>query len=435
MARPSIPPGERGAIRAVGSGKKKDRAPYRVTIRYREPLDLDPRAGEKEPRRFRTESRSARDAEVEAHERWEALQKEWTGRRRGLAHRTTLDGIAARWLASLTDRRAPGTIRTYTRTWRTVLSPVLGDRDVNDVTRAELLEALDDLYRRAPGHPGPEGGWVPGGYLRDADGNRIPVTGPQPRQVLHLVLKYAADRGHRRDERNPLDGAHSPERETPEPRAMTEEEWQRLRSLAHAKGTSRGTRSNLDLHDLLTLLRYTGCRIGEGLGITRDRVDLDADPPSVLIDRQWLETGALGPVKDTRRKKSANEHGGVRRIALHPEAVAVIVRRLAEQEAKGWTGGDVPLLAVTRQGTGGRSWSWPSHANLRTRLRDLVRGTDLAWIHSHVMRHTLATEASEKAGTAAAAALLGHADERVTVWAYIEQRQERVLDPRGLFEG
>lgn len=419
MARPAIGPGERGAIAPMKVEGTRDL--YRAIVRYREPIDVDADSVSGDPRRFRIEARGRSNCERIAEDRWDDVRADWEHRRAEAALRFTLDGVAEQWFEHLRTRtsRRSGTIRTYQRTWRTCLSPVIGDWDVNGLTTLACLDVLEGLRRRKRGHLDQESGrWVAGEHLLDTDGNTIPLVGAQARQVLGLLLTYAIERGLRADGYHPLRNASQPERRPPEPRPVTNAEWADLRAWALAAAT-RHQRSTIDLHDFLVITRYAGTRIGETLGLTWDRVDLTTEPPTALINRQILETKQIGPTKTS----------DTRLIALHPDVVDVLTRRLAEAT---WIGDDVPVLAVPAR-TGAESWTWPQHGNMRTRLRALVKGTSLEGIHPHNLRHSMGTAAAARYGDEGAKDLLGHAT-TATLQHYVVRAGVRILDPRHLFD-
>lgn len=323
---------------------------------------------------------------------------------------TLLDSVAEAWLVSLLPRIKDDTIRDstvaqYRACWEGTLSRAFGSIDVNELTRLDAQDGLDALRRRDQ----------KGNLIHDEDGNTIPLVGTQPRTVLKMVLIYAADRGLRRDHTSVLAGTKTPKRVKPDPRALTVEEWARLIALAEAAAT-RHQRATWDLHDVLVLMHYTGTRIGETCGTEWTNVHLDADPPRIGIRRTTREprkgVAPLGPTKG----------GKTPTYALHPTAVGMLRRRLST-----WNGS--PFVFAT-----GKHGKPVQAGNLRTRLRALVDGTDLAWVHPHSLRHTLATAAERQMGVDAAADFLTHSDTAVTERHYVEIDGSRVLDPRGLFE-
>lgn len=94
-------------------------------------------------------------------------------------------------------------IAQYRATRRGTLAPVLGEDGINAITRARLQQVLlDGLFARHQGSRAEDGTWIAGSYRLDKNGNRIPLRGEQPRNVMRQLLRFAADRGYRirRDE-------------------------------------------------------------------------------------------------------------------------------------------------------------------------------------------------------------------------------------------
>jgi integrase len=109
-------------------------------------------------------------------------------------------------------------------------------------------------------------------------------------------------------------------------------------------------------------------------------------------------------------------------IALHAEAETVLTSRKAHARAADG------FVFATRTGKP------VTQANFRRALRDLVRDTDLARVHPHSFRKTLATKAEAQLDLDAARDLLRHKDDAVTRRHYVQRSDVRVLDPRLLFE-
>jgi integrase len=448
MGRPAISVGQRGRI-----SPKRRGAAWFCRVRYRDMAGVR--------REFNVGPLPrARDAE-------QAAEAKWCELRSAMIAPTviSLDDVARRWLASLESdgQTKPGSIRSWTKTWTATLSPVVGERDVNEFSRADAVESLRSLYRRRPRRrlrdssgrkitmlvDGQERDiwehdlrdWGSGHVKIDPKGadaasNWVPVTGVQPRSVLMMVLRFAADEGLRRDGVVVLDGTKSPRRREPSPREVTAADFELLVAWADAK--SRRRRSDTNLRDLLVFLYYSGVRMGEALGLTWNRVFLD-DPeaPWVLIDRQLLEDGGIvfGTTKGTR----SNGRIEMRRIILHARAANMLLER---RVATPWTGPEDPVFATVQSG---RALSTAPgagrvvrpvhlrHSNVRTRIRDLVKGTDLEWVHAHSFKHSLLTKADRVAGSAVAADFGGHATDAVTKRFYVAKDDVTLLDPREFF--
>jgi len=309
----------------------------------------------------------------------------------------TFDDAAKHWLKSLEEGETRESTRLeYRRAWRDHLSPAIGQLNIATAKRVHLVDALDTLTRK--------------------DGK--PLRGRQPHQVLHAVLEYAVDRGWR--DANPLAGRRRKRTRKPEPRALTKSEWTKLLELVEAKSSGH-QRRNRDLFELLVVLRHTGVRIGEALGLQWGDLVLEANPPRVTISRTLLPAregvpSHVGPTKS----------GKVLRIALADEVVDMLADRRERTRRKR------KADFVFATDPAGRPMS---AANARRRLREATKDTDLAWVHPHSLRHTLATEAAAAYGEAAAADLLGHSDSAVTRRHYIADSEDILLDPRALTSG
>ena len=101
-------------------------------------------------------------------------------------------------------------------------------------------------------------------------------------------------------------------------------------SLSTRRGRKRPARADIDrmlaiaddktppsFAALLFTLSWQGIRPGEGHALRRDRLDFDADVPTMLIDEQWSPKG-------TRFKEP--KHGSVRRLPMIP----IVADRLRE---------------------------------------------------------------------------------------------------------
>lgn len=402
--RPSIAVGSRGAI--LPKRPKQRGAEWTCRVRYR---DLQGRRHE-----FNASGKTRQECEDNAAAKWVALKGELEladGR-----STTSMRVVVERWLESLElqvkhEKLAPGTVRQYRNCWKGTLGPLLDDLDVNELTRVQVQTLLHyGLFRRD----------AKGQYVLDAEGNRIPLQGQQARRVLNSVLNFAADFGYRRDGMSPLYGTREPAR-APRPeryeRVLSDQDWKALLTMARtAAGQPRATPH---LYRTLVIIRYTGIRIGEALGLTVGKVDLLADPPRIKVNAKLPESYRIGNSRPLEPTKSSDS----RIIITANELQEVLIEILANRDG---AAADDPLVA-TRNGT------FVTHANLRTMLRKLVRGTDLDWVHPHALRRTYLTAANELFGPDAAADLAGHEDKVTTQRHYIVSDGVKVLDPREMF--
>jgi len=325
----------------------------------------------------------------------------------------TFQGLYDRWIvdAARSPRRGDSTIGQYEATWTGTLAPVLGDRVVAEAKRVDLQELLHGgLYRRDR----------KGNHLVDKQGRKIPLRGRQARNVLSQMLTYAADRGL--VDVNVLQGTKPADQEEhADPRILTPEEWAWLRDRAKTAAT-KTARSTIDLHDVLVLMYATGVRIGEAVAPTWADVHLDAEPPYIRLHqalkeprgKQVKKTEGIGPNKSRRGYN----------VRLSAEAVEMLRRRRRDALAKGHAGKTALVFATGKDGKP------VAQANLRTRIRALVAGTDLEGFHSHDLRATFATDMERVHGVEAAGEAVNHADDGATAMRhYIVVDTQKVVDP------
>lgn len=400
--RPSIPVGARGRILPKRKG-----AQWHCRVRYR---DLGGARHE-----FNAVGKTRQECEDNAASRWVEIKSEFELAAGRAA--TSMRFVVERWLESLEvlvtkQKLAPGTVRQYRTCWNGTLGPLLDDLDVNELTRAQIQTLLrDGLFRRNQR----------GDYALDELGQRIPLKGTQPRQVLGSALNFAADFGYRRDGMSPLYGTTRPPREEVgerHRRVLTDEDWLRLLEMARVATTR--ARVSPHLYCTLLIIHFTGIRIGEALGLTISKVDIVSDPPTLTVDTKLPESYRVGdhdPLEPTKSKDT-------RVIVAVPELHALLVELLTHRSEAAL---DEPLI-MTRRGT------FVTHANVRRALRELVKGTDLEWVHPHALRRTYLTAADKLFGTDAAAELAGHDDSETTEKHYIVRDGVRLLDPRLMFQ-
>jgi len=161
--------------------------------------------------------------------------------------------------------------------------------------------------------------------------------------------------------------------------------------------------ARLDARDrlLVLVLRWTGLRIAEALGLCwQDLSDHDGGAV-LLIRRQW---------QDGRIVQHAKTPAGTRAVAVVPS----LHRELADARTRAaFAAPDDPIFA-TSHGT-----HQDSH-NLRRRLRPAARAAGVPWITPHVLRHSLATELVDRGyDISAIAKVLGHRSEAFTRRIYV----------------
>lgn len=170
--------------------------------------------------------------------------------------------------------------------------------------------------------------------------------------------------------------------------------------------------THLDPRDLLLvlLLRWTGLRVAEALGLRWEDLCHDDDGPVLLVRRQW---------QDGRTVTHTKTPAGLRTVAVVP-TLAHALDEARRVTAFGRLGD--PIFATSR-GT-----PQDSH-NLRRRLRPAARAAGVPWVTPHVLRHSLATELLDRGyDISAIANVLGHRSEAFTRRVYIHPRETPRFD-------
>jgi integrase len=168
-----------------------------------------------------------------------------------------------------------------------------------------------------------------------------------------------------------------------------------------------------DVPDLLAFLVATGCRIGEALGITWDRIDLDHG--TVVVDRQAIRIKGQG-----LRMMPTKTDAGTRTLALPSWSLDMLKRRQFLNVSSERVGSvdTSPVFPAIR--TGGIR-------DPRNTARDLRRSLEaigFGWASAHVIgRKSLATWMDQSGLSARAAAdQLGHRRVSVTTDTYFGRK-------------
>jgi integrase len=168
-----------------------------------------------------------------------------------------------------------------------------------------------------------------------------------------------------------------------------------------------------DVPDLLAFLVATGCRIGEALGLTWDRVDLDHG--TVVVDRQAIRIKGQGlclmPTKTD---------AGTRALALPSWSLDMLKRRQILNVSSERVGsvGTSPVFSAIRAG------GLRDPRNTARDVRRSLEATGFGWASAHVIgRKSLATWMDQSGLSARAAAdQLGHRRVSVTTDTYFGRK-------------
>ena len=278
----------------------------------------------------------------------------------------SLADYTQKWLAGPAFKgRRESTVREYKRRLETYVLPLIGRRRLGRLTVTDIELVLDEAAKR--------------GFSRASlRGLRNAISAVLNEAVRSRDLRSNVARAARLPE---VGSGKSKDRETLDEVAAL---------LAKAAGT--------ELYELLLVLVYTGCRIGEALGAKWYDFDLDAG--------RWhlSRTTTLnmdGQVVLGDRTKT----GDVRLVHLQPDAISALRTQRARvasvrlRHRKMWQEND--LVFPTNVGT-------PQDArNLRKEFRVIAK--EAGYRHSfHELRHVFATVAASEVSMASLSKVLGH---------------------------
>jgi integrase len=283
------------------------------------------------------------------------------------------------WMAELGRRVADGNLAINTpRTYRSVIDqhvlPGIGGLRLGEATPPRLDAFIVGMRAR----------------------HGVAVT-KTARTVVNGVMKFAVRQGAlpanpMRDVGQIASGRRAQKRR---PRSMTQlerDDWL-------AKMEADIVASARDLPDLTRFMLATGVRIGEGLAVTFDEIDVDNK--LVVISGQIIRATGVGLLR-VPTKSAAGE----RTLKLPGWAVDLLIRR---GDRFGWKG---PLFPIPTQRRGGQRWTggvWRDPSNTSRDLRQARDEAGYGWVTSHVFRKTVATVMKEAGLTAREVAdQLGH---------------------------
>lgn len=297
-----------------------------------------------------------------------------------------------RWLVEYRGRTAhglaPSTREAYAWTMRVYVVPYFRGRRIGDIGRADVKRFVDHLAQLAP-------------RQRQQGATRLAAS--TIRRIITPLKAMLAEAYEL--EVIPTDAARvrvvvrRDRAPVCTPKTMTREQIALLMT-------------RLDPRDrlLVLLLRWTGMRVAEALGLRWEDFTCSDDGPVLLVRRQWQDGCVV-----TRTKTPA----GLRAVAVVPTLERALNE--ARREAAFARAGD-PIFATNR-GT-----HQDSH-NLRRRLRPAARAAGVPWMTPHVLRHSLATEMLDRGyDISAVANVLGHRSQAFTRRVYIHARETPRFD-------
>jgi integrase len=308
-----------------------------------------------------------------------------------LPSRERFEDYTERWLVEYRGRTsrgvAPSTREAYAWTMRTYVIPYFRGVRIGELRRADIKRFIDHLASLKP---------------RQAQRGATRLAGSTIRKIL-TPLKAMLAEAHELDVL-PTDAGRvrvvvgRSARPGP-PKTLTREQIETLLE-------------RLDPRDrlLVLVLRWTGLRIAEALGLHWDDLRETDEGPVLIVCRQW---------QDGRLVEHTKTAAGVRLVAVVPSLARALIDARATAT---FAAPDHPIFATSR-GT-----HQDSH-NLRRRLRPPANAAGVPWMTPHVLRHSLATELLDHGhDISAIAKVLGHRSEAFTRRMYIHARETPRFD-------
>lgn len=206
----------------------------------------------------------------------------------------TLDALLEDFLAWKTPRvRSDRTIADYRRAWDRWVTPTLGNLAAEHVTEADVQTWVD--------------GMVAAGSSPKSIADR--------HALLHAVYKWAAAPSRRRVESDPCTATDLPKKRRKMPKGLTPAEYQALLTAM--------TDIDPDAADLIDFLVASGWRWSEATALSVGQVE-DYGPVMRVTSGWVIRRDAKA--RDVRVEDVKGE-GSLRRIALDPDAAAIVRRR------------------------------------------------------------------------------------------------------------
>lgn len=251
-------------------------------------------------------------------------------------------------------------------------------------------------------------------FLKSVAKNGSPSMAKQAKTVLSLAFGLAVR--YEALETNPVRETKRLKKTETETVALTLEQVQAIRAAASRWRRSKGLpgpKPDGQLEAIIEVMLGTSCRIGEVLALRKCDVDLESDPVWVSVRGTIVYIKGKGTFRQARPKTSSS----ARTVSVPSWAARVLRERLAMIDAER----SDHLVFFSRNGT-------PlTTANVRRRLRAVLKEAKIEGVTPHTFRRTVATEVERTAGADLAAKLLGHTSAEITRKHYIE-KDDRV-DP------
>jgi integrase len=354
-------------------------------------------------------------APVERHGRTEAKAKsslnaevrDRAGKRAALSARSKFRDFADLWLTETEERTAPSTMVRYRANLKNHVLPRLGELRISELR----VSLLDDYFAS----------------LKDD-------LSPGARRQVRTVVKQIMDIPVRRDliDHNPVKSVSrisGGTRRTPRSLSTTE-----LVDFLTAVDADRWA-ARCDLPDLLAVMLGTGMRIGEACGLRWCDVVLGSASDTSLIQ---VTGNAVYIAPSLGRPGGVARHGGKtfaaqRNISVAPFLHLVLANRFAALDGAVTADSETPVFPNESGGLKNPAVFHNAIARLRRRISPADDPDRWAWLVSHILRKTAATQLDEGGATAREIAdVLGHADPSMTQRVYMgrglpSQRAAQIL--------
>lgn len=362
-----LAPGEVGVVQF----RKKPSGRYAARVRFRD------HTGAWRSVQVTAETKTAADRRVRAALQ-RALETSGSGE---YTSKTTFGVVAEEWYSGIADlvdhgQRSPSTLGLYRHVLDRHVLPGLGSLRLQEITPARVDRFLQDK-RRSTGYS----------------------TAKLCRSVASGVCGLAVRRDALRS--NPVrDVSTLEKRGEREARALTPEECREWLAILDSSELAR----RKDLPDFTRFLLGTGCRLGEGVGVLWE--DLDLERHLLHVRRTVLRVKGRGLVAKQPKTRS-----GERVLRIPYWLVQLLFARRSQlEEAVG------PVFPDRHGGYRDRN-------NIEADFRKVRQGTAFEWVVPHVYRKTVATMLDQGGLSARLIAdQLGHSRISMTQDVYLGRR-------------
>lgn len=308
-----------------------------------------------------------------------------------LTPQSTISELCHYWLKHH-ERPRPQTLYEYKNVIRCHIDPKIGDMCLSEVTPGSLSAFLDTLPHSRY--------WAGRSILQQSLGLALGLDLIPHSPIANLPTRHIPTK--------PVE-------------VLTPQQVAHLRAgLTQWVNSPRARTDRQYLLDFFDLMLATGCRPSELCALHWDDVDLEATPPTVLINA----TTVKHPGKPTQRQESTKTGNG-RLLILPPYAVQTLTLRAAraENSAPG-----TPIFP----GPHGESYlpyrRLCKHWNMARRAAGGKDPTLFENVTFQMLRRTVATLIDECSGDTEAAAQLGHTSTKITHRHYIRARAAQAPD-------